>query len=138
MPDGSNSTFKEENGSFKCENNRNKMRKSGSDFIVTIPDQTEYYYNSNMKLYKIVDSEVNTLTISDIASNIRTVTDATGRTYKITYNGNSEHQRVIKIEDTTAGRTVSYEYNSDFQLVSATNVAGGKRNLFLRFKRSYE
>ena len=37
MPDGSNSTFKEENGSFKCENNRNKMRKSGSDFIVTIP-----------------------------------------------------------------------------------------------------
>lgn len=126
MPDGSNSTFKEENGSFKCENNRNKMRKSGSDFIVTIPDQTEYYYNSNMKLYKIVDSEVNTLTISDIASNIRTVTDATGRTYKITYNGNSEHQRVIKIEDTTAGRTVSYEYNSDFQLVSATNVAGGK------------
>lgn len=26
-------TDKEENGSFKCENNRNKMRKSGSDFI---------------------------------------------------------------------------------------------------------
>lgn len=126
MPDGSNSTFKEENGSFKCENNRNKMRKSGSDFIVTIPDQTEYYYNSNMKLYKIVDSEGNTLTISNIISNVRTVTDATGRTYKITYNGNSEHQRVIKIEDTTAGRTVTYEYNSDFQLISATNVAGGK------------
>ena len=55
----------------------------------------------------------------------RIVTDSTGRTYTITYNGNKEHSRITKIEDTTAERTVTYEYNNDFQLVSATSVSGG-------------
>ena len=60
-----------------------------------------------------------------MSNNQRIVTDSTGRTYKITYNGNSEHSRVTSIEDTTANRTVTYAYNSDFQLISATSVSGG-------------
>ncbi len=60
-----------------------------------------------------------------MSNNQRIVTDSTGRTYTITYNGNSEHSRITKIEDTTAERIVTYEYNGDFQLISATSVSGG-------------
>ena len=45
--------------------------------------------------------------------------------WRLPYNGNKEHSRITKIEDTTAERTVTYEYNNDFQLVSATSVSGG-------------
>lgn len=79
-------------------------------------------------MYKVEDAEGNKLTISAKSNNQRTVTDSTGRTYKITYNGNSQHLRVTKIEDTAADRTVTYEYNSDFQLVSVASVSGGTEN----------
>ena len=36
-----------------------------------------------------------------------------------------EHSRILSIEDDEADRTVTYEYNGDFQLVSATSVSGG-------------
>lgn len=60
-----------------------------------------------------------------MTNNQRIVTDSTGRTYTITYNGNKEHSRITSIKDTTADRVVTYAYNGDFQLVSATSVSGG-------------
>ena len=127
LPDGSNTTFKDkESGGYECLNAHSTMVKNGSEYIVTNSAQSKYYFNADGEMYKVEDAEGNKLTISSMSNNQRIVTDSTGRTYKITYNGNSEHSRVTKIEDTAAGRTVTYEYNSDFQLISATNVAGGK------------
>jgi len=79
-------------------------------------------YNSGTIIH---DINGNILTISTMENNIRTVTDSTGRTYEITYNGNEEHLRIIKIKDIVADRTVTYQYNSNFQLISATSVSGG-------------
>ena len=127
LPDGSNTTFKDaDNGGYECLNAHSTMTKNGSEYIVTNAAQSKYYFNADGEMYKVEDAEGNKLTVSSMLNNQRTVTDSTGRTYKIYYNGNSEHSRVTKIEDTAANRTVTYEYNSDFQLISATNVAGGK------------
>lgn len=127
LPDGSNTTFKDaDNGGYECLNAHSTMTKSGSEYIVTNAAQSKYYFNADGEMYKVEDAEGNKLTISSMSNNQRTVTDSTGRTYNIYYNGNNEHSRVTKIEDTVANRTVTYEYNSDFQLISATNVAGGK------------
>ncbi|MCM1529707.1 MAG: DUF6531 domain-containing protein [Alistipes sp.] len=126
LPDGSNTTFKDkESGGYECLNAHSTMTKSGSEYIITNAAQSKYYFNADGEMYKVEDAEGNELTISAKKNDQRIVKDSTGRTYKITYNGNKEHSRVTKIEDTSADRIVTYEYNSDFQLISATNVADG-------------
>ena len=126
LPDGSNTTFKDDgNGGFECLNAHSTMTKSGNEYTITNAAQSRYHFNADGELDWVKDAEGNVLTISSMSNNQRIVTDSTGRTYTITYNGNSEHSRITKIEDTTAERTVTYEYNNDFQLVSATSVSGG-------------
>lgn len=126
LPDGSNTTFKDNgNGGFECLNAHSIMTKSGNEYTITNAAQSQYHFNANGELDWVKDAEGNKLTISSKKNNQRIVTDSTGRTYTITYNGNSEHSRITKIEDTTADRIVTYEYNGDFQLISATSVSGG-------------
>ena len=126
LPDGSNTTFKDDgNGGFECLNAHSTMTKSGNEYTITNAAQSRYHFNADGELDWVKDAEGNILTISSMSNNQRIVTDSTGRTYTITYNGNSGHSRITKIEDTTAERTVTYEYNNDFQLVSATSVSGG-------------
>lgn len=126
LPDGSNTTFKDNgNGGFECLNAHSEMTKSGNTYTITNVAQSQYHFNSDGELDWVKDANGNKLTISSKSNDQRIVTDSTGRTYKIYYNGNSEHSRITKIEDTSAGRIVTYEYNGDFQLVSATSVSGG-------------
>ena len=126
LPDGSNTTFKDDgNGGFECLNAHSKMTKSGDEYTVTNAAQSQYHFNSDGELDWVKDANRNTLTISAKENNQRIVTDSTGRTYTITYNGNTEHSRILSIEDNEADRIVTYEYNGDFQLVSATSVSGG-------------
>lgn len=126
LPDGSNTTFKDDgNGGFECLNAHSTMTKSGNEYTITNAAQSQYHFNADSELDWVKDAESNILTISSMSNNQRIVTDSTGRTYTITYNGNSEHSRITKIEDTIAKRIVTYEYNSDFQLVSATSVSDG-------------
>ena len=126
LPDGSNTTFKDNgNGGFECLNAHSKMTKSGNTYTITNAAQSQYHFNSDGELDWVKDANGNKLTISSKSNDQRIVTDSTGRTYKIYYNGNSEHSRITKIEDTSADRIVTYEYNGDFQLVSATSVSGG-------------
>ena len=126
LPDGSNTTFKDDgNGGYECLNAHSKMTKSGNTYTITNAAQSQYHFNSDGELDWVKDANGNKLTISSKSNDQRIVTDSTGRTYKITYNGNSEHSRITKIEDTSADRIVTYEYNGDFQLVSATSVSGG-------------
>lgn len=126
LPDGSNTTFKDDgNGGFECLNAHSTMTKSGDEYTVTNAAQSQYHFNSNGELDWVKDANGNTLTISAKANEQRIVTDSTGRTYTITYNGNSEHSRITQLEDTESGRIVTYEYDGNFQLVSATSVSGG-------------
>ena len=126
LPDGSNTTFKDDgNGGFECLNAHSKMTKSGNTYTITNAAQSQYHFNSDGELDWVKDANGNKLTISSKSNDQRIVTDSTGRTYKIYYNGNSEHSRITKIEDTSADRIVTYAYNNDFQLVSATSVSGG-------------
>ena len=126
LPDGSNTTFKDDgSGGFECLNAHSTMTKSGDEYTITNAAQSKYHFNSDGELDWVKDANGNKLTISAMNNNQRIVTDSTGRTYKITYNGNSEHSRITKIEDTAANRIVTYAYNSDFQLVSAASVSGG-------------
>ena len=126
LPDGSNTTFKDNGkGGFECLNTHSTMTKSGNEYTITNAAQSKYHFNTNGELDWVKDAEGNVLTISSMTNNQRIVTDSTGRTYTITYNGNKEHSRITSIEDTAAGRVVTYAYNGDFQLVSATSVSGG-------------
>ena len=126
LPDGSNTTFKDDgNGGFECLNAHSEMTKSGNTYTITNAAQSQYHFNSDGELDWVKDANGNKLTISSKSNDQRIVTDSTGRTYKIYYNGNSEHSRITKIEDTSADRIVTYAYNNDFQLVSATSVSGG-------------
>ena len=126
LPDGSNTTFKDNgNGGFECLNAHSTMTKSGNEYTITNAAQSQYHFNSDGELDWVKDANGNTLTISSKENNQRIVTDSTGRTYTITYNGNDEHSRILSIEDDEANRIVTYEYNGDFQLVSATSVSGG-------------
>lgn len=63
-----------------------------------MPAQSKYHFTAKGELDWVKDAEGNILTISEMSNNQRTVTDSTGRTYKINYNGNKEHLRVTKIE----------------------------------------
>ena len=126
LPDGSNTTFKDNGkGGFECLNAHSTMTKSGNKYTITNAAQSKYHFNTNGELDWVKDAEGNVLTISSMTNNQRIVTDSTGRTYTITYNGNKEHSRITSIKDTTADRVVTYAYNGDFQLVSATSVSGG-------------
>ena len=126
LPDGSNTTFKDDgNGGFECLNAHSKMTKSGDEYTVTNAVQSQYHFNADGELDWVKDTNGNILTISAKANEQRIITDSTGRTYTITYNGNSEHSRITQLEDTEAGRIVTYEYDGNFQLVSATSVSGG-------------
>ena len=126
LPDGSNTTFKDNGkGGIECLNAHSTMTKSGNEYTITNAAQSKYHFNTNGELDWVKDAEGNILTISSITNNQRIVTDSTGRTYTITYNGDKEHSRITSIEDTAAGRVVTYAYNGDFQLVSATSVSGG-------------
>ena len=125
LPDGSNSTFKEVNGEFECQNNHNQMKTDNGGYVITLPSQIKYYFNADKELYKIEDTDKNTIEISGIENNVRTVTDSIGNEYYITYTSSDEHKRVTEIKDVRADRTVKYFYNSNNQLISAASISGG-------------
>ena len=128
LPDGSNTTFKDDgNGGFECMNAHSTMTKSGNEYTVTNAAQSQYHFNSNGELDWVKDANLNKLTISAKSDNQRVVTDSTGRTYTILYKDVNGHNRIESIsdDDSESGRIVTYEYNSDAQLISATSVSGG-------------
>ena len=128
LPDGSNTTFKDNgNGGFECLNAHSKMTKSGGEYTVTNAAQSQYHFNDKGELDWVKDANGNKLTISSKSNNQRIVTDSTGRTYTIKYRDVSGHNRIESISDdnSESNRIVTYEYNGNAQLVSATSVSGG-------------
>lgn len=128
LPDGSNTTFKDDgNGGFECLNAHSTMTKSGNEYTVTNAAQSQYHFNSDGELDWVKDANGNKLTISANSDNKRIVTDSTHRTYTILYKDVNGHNRIESISDdnSESGRIVTYEYNSDAQLISVTSVSGG-------------
>ena len=125
LPNGSNTTFKQNGTKFECENAHSTMEKNSSGYVVTLNDQTKYYFNNKLEMYRMEDPHGDTIEISAIDGNhVRTVTDSTGRQYKITYTSNDAHKRITKIEDPTSGRIVEYTYDNNNQLASAKSILG--------------
>ena len=83
-------------GGFECLNAHSTMTKSGNEYTITNAAQSQYHFNADGELDWVKDAEGNILTISSMSNNQRIVTDSTGRTYTITYNGNKEHSRINK------------------------------------------
>ena len=126
LPDGSNTTFKDTgNGGFECLNAHSTMTKSGNEYTITNAAQSQYHFNANGELDWVKDANGNILKISAKSNNQRTVTDSTGRTYTIQYKDINGHNRIEYIKDNVGNRTVTYSYNGNAQLISATSVSGG-------------
>ena len=125
LPNCSNTTFKQNGTKFECENAHSTMEKNSSGYVVTLNDQTKYYFNNKLEMYRMEDPHGDTIEISAIDGNhVRTVTDSTGRQYKITYTSNDAHKRITKIEDPTSGRIVEYTYDINNQQASANSILG--------------
>ena len=84
-----------------------QMAKNGSEYSNQC-SSVKYYFNANGEMYKVEDElrEIS-LKFQSKQNNKRTVTpDSTGRKYIITYSSDTEHPRVIQIDDVTGDRTV--------------------------------
>ncbi len=126
LPDGSNTTFKDNgNGGFECLNAHSTMTKSGDEYTITNAAQSQYHFNADGELDWVKDANGNILKISAKSNDQRTVTDSTGRTYTIQYKDINGHNRIEYIKDNAGNRTVTYSYNGNAQLISATSVSGG-------------
>ncbi len=128
LPDGSNTTFKDNgNGGFECLNAHSTMTKSGDEYTVTNAAQSQYHFNSNGELDWVKDANGNRLSINTISETQKQVVDSTGRTYTITYGYIGEHKRITSIADdaSESNRIVTYAYDDNAQLISATSVSGG-------------
>ena len=67
LPDGSNTTFKDDgNGGFECLNAHSTMTKSGNEYTITNAAQSQYHFNSDGELDWVKDANGNTLTIQRI------------------------------------------------------------------------
>ena len=131
LPDGSNTTFeKKGENSFKCINAHSTLEKSGGEYTLTNSGFSKYHFNAEGMLDKIYDANGNKLEISSITDNKRTITDSIGRNYYIYYTDNGGHKRITKIEDPSAQKEVTYEYNDKNQLMSYTNEKGAKESYY--------
>ena len=78
LPDGSNTTFKDDgNGGFECLNAHSTMTKSGDEYTITNAAQSKYHFNSDGELDWVKDANGNKLTISAMNNNQRIVTEST-------------------------------------------------------------
>ncbi|MCU6720936.1 DUF6531 domain-containing protein, partial [Porcipelethomonas ammoniilytica] len=72
LPDGSNTTFKDDgNGGFECLNAHSTMTKSGDEYTITNAAQSQYHFNADGELDWVKDANGNTLTISAMSNNQR-------------------------------------------------------------------
>lgn len=112
LPDGSNITFKLQNGVYVTCNSRNTLvENADGTFTLTTKDYHVYHFNSSGYLVSVADKNGNMVTIT-VNSNgkVESVTDATGRVYTISYNSSGY---ISTIADPT-GRTVQYQYENGY------------------------
>jgi len=135
LPDGSNTTFEKLGANnFRCVNAHSTLEEmqvgDQYEYTVTNVAQSQYHFNTNGELDWIKDANGNRMLISSIENNKRTVTDSINRKYYIYYTGNADHRRITKIEDESAHKKITYEYDENNRLIAATNVKGGRECYF--------
>ncbi len=106
--------------SFWAKSSRNTLtRTEDGGYLLTMPDQTKYYYNASGYLVREEDAYGNAVTITvDAKGRPVKLTDALGRETVLIYQ--SGHLTGIR---DYAGRTVTYEYDGD-RLAKATAADG--------------
>ncbi len=135
LPDGSNTTFEKLGANnFRCVNAHSILEEVqvGNQYEYTITNvaQSQYHFNTSGELDWIKDADGNRMLISSIENNKRTITDSINGKYYIYYTGNADHRRITKIEDESAHKEVTYEYDDNNRLIVATNVKGGRECYF--------
>lgn len=92
--------------------------QEGSEYVLTMKDQTVYRFNTDGRLISIADKDGNTLTINYSGEEINNIVDASGRVIPFTYSDG--YITNITIPDYG---TVTYEYE-DNRLTTVTDVEG--------------
>jgi len=136
-PEGEALNFiKRADGVWNPNNSRAKIDTNldlTNDIVITMPDQTSYYYyplNESSKkdypdadslgcLYKVVDRYGNTTNITVNDGLVEEITDAVGNVYSFTYGA---YDNLTSISDSN-GRIVTYTY-SGATLVASTDAQG--------------
>ena len=104
----------------------------GSDYLYTLPNQTELLFNSAGQLIEEADRDGNALTMGyESKGNPETVTDASGRKITLSYNSEGE----VESAKDPMGHTVKYTYEAG-QLKSVTQP--GETSLRWQFKYNSE
>jgi len=96
---------------------------------LTLPDGTQYDFNSAGRLTAIRDLNGNTTTFQLDASGFPSgMTDAAGKTYTFTLVGAAPNSTIGQIMD-SVGRTVTFGYDANRRLASYTDQGGGVTKL---------
>ncbi len=91
---------------------------SGSEYIISDAQDNKKYFNSAGQLYKLVDKNGNTQTVTFNGNLITAVTDPVGRTATLAYNS---YGQLISITD-PAGRITTYTYSSTSTSANLTKI----------------
>lgn len=108
-----------------------RFAKEGSDYVLTMPDQSKLEFNGSGELVKETDRDSNSLTMTYSSGKLEKVADAAGRELKFEYN--SEGQ-VSKVTD-PLGHVIEYGYTEQ-NLTSVT--IEGKARWKLEYDASHE
>ena len=84
-------------------------KEDNGTYILTLSNNTKYYYNTNKKLYKIKNPQGNELTLTYNSSNqLIQVKGELGKYINITYN----QDKISRITD-SLGRSITYTYKNN-------------------------
>ena len=122
-PDGSGVYFTANGSNFIAGQDGvfDTLSRTGPDFVLATPDQTFYLFDGQGKLALMRDRFDNTITFERDADNkINRIIDSAGRIYELSYDGDY----IATIQD-LSGRTLSYNYDGNGDLVSVTNGNAG-------------
>ncbi len=90
------------------------LKKEGSNYLYTLPDQTKLEFNTEGRLAKEVDRNGNAITLAYEAGKLKAAKDAAGRELTFAYTGS----QVTSVKD-PMGHEVTYAYEAG-NLISVT------------------
>lgn len=92
--------------------------------LLTSKEGMEYFFedSTHMKLTRMVDRYGNSITLEYAEGYPSLITDASGRSVSLIWENN--HLQEIRDENDSPGRTISYQYDGDGNLVTVTNFEG--------------
>ena len=123
LPDGSN-------GFIPPEGIYNTLVKNADNtYTLTQKDQVKYNFDTDNRLYSIVDRNGNTITLTYTGGNLTKITDTVGREINIDYNNIGGADRIISVQGPVRP-AVTYGYDTYGNLTSVTDARGNTTQYF--------